>query len=94
MSTATATEAAPDTELTIELVERAMKLSPENRERLIELLHAGPPIPAPSPVGDWEYWKAEIKRRIEAVENGTMKTYSIEETMEYLRQIAAEGEPK
>ena len=94
MSTATATEAAPDTELTIELVERAMKLSPENRERLIELLHAGPPIPTPSPVGDWEYWKAEIKRRIEAVENGTMKTYSIEETMEYLRQIAAEGEPK
>ena len=94
MSTATVTEAAPETELTTELVERAMKLSPENRERLIELLHAGPPIPTPSPVGDWEYWKAEIKRRIEAVENGTMKTYSIEETMEYLRQIAAEGEPK
>jgi len=92
MSTATVTEAAPETELTTELVERAMKLSPENRERLIELLHAGPPIPTPSPVGDWEYWKAEIKRRIEAVENGTMKTHTLEEAMADIRKAREDRE--
>ncbi|VTU02046.1 unnamed protein product [Gemmataceae bacterium] len=93
MSSATTTE-TPETELTPELIERVMRLSPESQARLRELLGEGPPVPELEPVGDWAYWKAEIKRRIDAVENGTMKTYSLQETMEYLRQVAAEGESK
>lgn len=60
---------------------------PENREVIDSL---GPP---PSRLWtDRAYWHAELTRRVEAVENGTMRTYSIEETMAYLRQVAAEGQ--
>lgn len=83
-----------ETELTPELIERVLKLSPENRDRLIGLLGASPPIPEPPVIGDWTYWKAEIARRIAAVESGEMKTYTIKETMEYLRNLEPEGEPK
>ena len=62
MSAAT-TPGQPETELTPELIERVMKLSPENRERLRALL--GEP---PNSDADWEYWKAEIKRRIDVVQ--------------------------
>lgn len=84
---ATTTPETPETELTPELIERVMKLSHESREKLLGLLEEVTPIPRPPPVGDAAYWKAEIARRIAAVENGTMKTYTIEETMAYLRAI-------
>lgn len=93
MSMSTTPE-TPDTELTSELIDRVMKLSPRSRERLMELLGAADPIPVPPPVGDAAHWKAEIARRIEAVKNGTMKTYTLEEAMAYWREVAAEGEPK
>ena len=83
---ATTTPETPESELTPDLIERLQKLSPESRDRLIVLLGGSPPIPAPPPVGDWAYWKEEIKRRIEAVENGTMKTYTLEEAMAKIRK--------
>jgi hypothetical protein len=89
MSTATTPE-TPETELTPELIERVMKLSPENRERLRALL-GEPPIPELPAEGDWAYWKAEIQRRIEAVENGTMQTYTLEETLERIQKALDEG---
>jgi hypothetical protein len=93
MSTTT-TPQTPESELTPELIERLKRLSPESRDRLIVLLGGSPPIPGPPPVGDWKYWKEEIKRRIEAFERGEEKTYTIEETMEHLRRVAAEGDSK
>jgi len=79
-----------ETELTPELIERVMKLSQENREKLIGLLGGEPPIPDLPPVGDWEYWKAEIKRRIDDVESGRVKTYSLEETLEHMQKAMDE----
>jgi hypothetical protein len=91
---ATTTPETPETELTPDLIERVMKLSPENRRRLIGLLDAEEPIPVPPPVGDAAYWKAEIARRIAAIQDGTMKTYTLEEAIAYWRQVDVEGEPK
>jgi hypothetical protein len=85
------TTTVPETELTPELIERVMKLSPENREWLRALL-GEPPIPELPPVGDWEYWKAEIQRRIEAVERGEMKTYTLEEAMSHIRKAREDRE--
>ncbi|MBY0459675.1 MAG: hypothetical protein K2V38_20335 [Gemmataceae bacterium] len=83
------TTATDETELTPELVERVLKLSPASRDRLLGLLD-----PPPPPTPDWaaapDALRAELQRRIEAVENGTMKTYTIDETTAYLRQVAAE----
>lgn len=76
-----------------EIIDRAMKLLPTEREfvalRLLDSVE-----PPPNSFESPEALRAELKRRIEAVQNGTMKTYSIEETMEHLRQVAAEGSPK
>ncbi|QJW96099.1 addiction module protein [Frigoriglobus tundricola] len=72
-----------------DVLDRALKLSVAERELIARRLRDS--IDAPPTDADWDYWKAEIKRRIEAVENGTMKTYTLEETMAYLRQVAAEG---
>ena len=77
--------------MTPELLERLQKLSPESRDQLIVYLGGSPPIPGPPPVGDWAYWKEEIKRRIEAVERGEMKTYTLEETLEHMQKALDEG---
>jgi hypothetical protein len=91
MSTTTSPE-TPETELTPELIERLKQLSPESRDRLIVLLGGFPPIPALDPVGDWEYWKAEIKRRVEAVEKGEVKAQTLEEAMAAVRKARQERE--
>jgi putative addiction module component (TIGR02574 family) len=76
-----------------ELIDRAMRLSPIAREsiafELLDSLHG----PSEDPEEVRKAWKAEIARRIEAVRNGTMKTYTLEETMEYLRKVVDEGRP-
>jgi Putative addiction module component len=91
MSTTTTPE-TPETELTPELIERVMKLSPENVSRLLCLLGVVAPIPALPPVGDWDYWKAEIKRRIEDVESGRVNALTREEAMEQIRKAREERE--
>jgi Putative addiction module component len=90
MSTTTTSE-TPETELTPELMERLKKLSPESRDRLIVFLGGLPPIPGPPPVGDWEYWKAEIKRRIEDIENGKAKPITPEELFDNVQKALAEA---
>jgi putative addiction module component (TIGR02574 family) len=84
MSAATTPE-QPETELTPELIERIKKLSPESRERLRALL--GEP---PNSDADWEYWKAEIKRRIEDIESGRVKALTHEEAMAFIRKAREE----
>ena len=73
-----------------DVLDRAMKLPAAEREVIARRLLDS--IDAPPSDADWDYWKLEIERRIKAVESGTMKTYSIEETMAHLRQVAAEGD--
>lgn len=88
MTTATDT---PDARAVYDL---AMRLSPEERDRLIGwLADADPPVPPP-PVPDWAAdpgtFRAELQRIHDAVRDGTMPTYTIEETMAYLRKAQAE----
>jgi hypothetical protein len=83
------TTALPEIQEAEELIDRAKKLPPALRERIVlELIHSAEA--PPNSDADWEYWKSEIARRIEAVRNGTMKTYSLDETMEYLERVVDE----
>lgn len=87
MSTTTTTAEAG------EILDRALKLSAAERERIAHRL-LDSVYPPPNTYESADALRAELQRRIEAVENGTMKTYTLEETMAYLRQVAAEGGPK
>jgi putative addiction module component (TIGR02574 family) len=86
MSTTTTPEAR-------DVIDRALQLSEVEREeialRLLESIS-----PPPNMFDSKEALQAELKRRIEAVENGTTKTYTLEEAMAYWRQVDAEGEPQ
>jgi len=72
-----------------EIIDRALQLSPADREQIAnELLDSVYPPEDPEVVKN--AWRAELQRRIDAIDNGTMKTYSLAETMAYLRQASAE----
>jgi putative addiction module component (TIGR02574 family) len=64
-----------------EILEAALKLEPEQREELIEELSAS--LDA-TDLG--EYWEAEIKRRIDDVDAGRVKTVPAEEVFTRLEQ--------
>ena len=64
-----------------EILEAALKLDPEEREGLIDELAAS--LDA-TDLG--EYWEAEIKRRIEDVDSGKVKTVPSEEVFARLEQ--------
>ena len=72
-----------------EILDRALKLPETDRAAighvLLDSVH-----PPPNSYESAEELRAELQRRMDAIENGTMKTYSIEETMAYLRQECAE----
>jgi hypothetical protein len=68
----------PETELTPELIDRVMKLSPENRAKLADLLDEADLPPGPD--------DAEIRRRLASVLDGTAQTLSREEADEAVRQ--------
>lgn len=77
-------------EMAEELIERALTLSREDRERIIIALLPSIDSPPGRPDSDWEYWKAEIARRAEAVRNGTVKTHTLEEAMALIRKAREE----
>ncbi len=85
------TPATPETELTPDLIDRVRKLSPQSKDKLVGLLLDELEGPPDDPEEVRKAWKDEIARRIEAVRNGTMKTYTLEETMEYLQRVVDEG---
>ena len=85
------TQPTPELELTPDLVERVMKLSAESKDKLVGMLMEDLDGPADDPEVVRAEWRAEIARRVEAVRSGAMKTYSVEETLAYLRQRLAEG---
>jgi putative addiction module component (TIGR02574 family) len=72
-----------------ELIDRALKLSEAEREtialRLLESIDA-----PPNSFESKEALRAELQRRIEAIERGEMKTYTLEEAMAHIRK-AREG---
>jgi putative addiction module component (TIGR02574 family) len=63
------------------ILEAAMKLDPEQREELIEELSASLDV---SNLGD--YWEAEIKRRIDDVDSGRVKTVPADEVFARLER--------
>ena len=42
------------------------------------------------PGSDRECWKAELQRRVESIENGTMQMYTLDVTLEHLQQVLDE----
>ncbi len=67
-----------------ELAERGQRLTPHERERLIELLLKSlvePPVPEIEAA-----WDREIERRIAAWRRGEMETYDLEEVLEEARR--------
>ncbi len=71
------------TTLTQELIEQVKNLSPDDKGRLLEILHSD----------QTEEFRAELRRRIQSLERGEMPTYSTEETMAYLRQQLSQTQP-
>lgn len=63
------------------ILEAALKLDPEQREELIEELSAS--LDA-TDLG--EYWEAEIRRRVEDVDSGRVKTVPAEDVFARLEQ--------
>jgi Putative addiction module component len=76
-----------------ELIDRALKLSPIARESIAFELLESLEGPSEDPEEIKRGVREEIIRRVEAVRNGTMKMYTIEETMEYLQKIVDEARP-
>jgi putative addiction module component (TIGR02574 family) len=64
-----------------EILEAALKLSPEQREELVEELSASLDV---DDLGD--YWEAEIRRRVADVDAGRVKTVPADEVFARLRQ--------
>ncbi|HVL13778.1 MAG TPA: addiction module protein [Gemmata sp.] len=79
----------PETPEARDIIERALQLPPVERERIAhQLLDSVYPPDDPEEVK--RAWRAELQHRMDAIRDGTMKTYSVEETMAYLRQALAE----
>ena len=79
----------PETPEARDIIERALQLPPVERERIAhQLLDSVYPPDDPEEVK--RAWRAELQRRMDAICDGTMKSYSVEETMAYLRQALAE----
>ena len=74
-----------------ELTERVLRLPAPLREKLVlDVARSVNPPPGP-PDSDWDFWKAEIARRIEAVENGTAKPVTPDELHANIRKALEEG---
>jgi len=77
-----------------EILDRAMKLSPDVRDSIaVELFESIDPPPFEEGE-DRDYWRVEIARRLEAIKNGTAKMYSLEDTLRDMERVAAEGDPR
>jgi putative addiction module component (TIGR02574 family) len=77
-----------------EIVARAMTLPPDVREEVALELLGSVDHPPEDPEEVKKAWQEELARRMKAVEDGTMRTYSMEETMAYLRQTVSERGPR
>jgi putative addiction module component (TIGR02574 family) len=74
-------------EVPTELMDAALQLPWAARRHLADRLLAS--LDGPGPLSP--EWKAEIARRLQAQDEGRMPTYTLAETMAYLRAVDAEG---
>jgi putative addiction module component (TIGR02574 family) len=72
----------PETDLTPELIDRVMRLSPESKDKLLDLLLDGPPDDRTD-----EEIAAEIKRRSDEYHAGTAKLLTPEEVERNVREM-------
>ena len=73
-----------------EIIARALKLPSALREQVgLEVLHSVD-FPPRDPEVQRAEFQAKLQRRIDDIKSGKTKTYSLAETMAYLRQAAAE----
>ena len=86
MMAATTTPATPESELTPELIDRVLKLSPESLGRLVTLAleRLGPPADDPAEVK--AAWREEIARRWKEIETGQVELLDARESAARLRQ--------
>ena len=75
-----------DTDLTPELIDRVMRLSAANKDRLVGLLVAGEDGLADEPDAVREAWRAELARRVADVESGRVATVDADEVLAQARQ--------
>lgn len=91
MSPQTSTEPVTDgangvdeTRLTPELIKRVAKLDPAPRLRPAVILSLPPDESEGTPEEIRQSCREEILRRLESIENGTAKFYTVEETLAHL----------
>lgn len=83
-----------DIDLTPDLIDRVMKLSVENKEKLVGLLLDEQNGPPDNPDEVAAAWKAEIARRAALVASGNYTAYSVEEVNEYVWRAVEEARRK
>ena len=74
----------PETCITPELMGEVAKLTDDGREWLYCALISVPDEPEGSPEELRQAWREEIQRRLDAIDRGEMKMYTIEETFAYI----------
>ena len=78
--------------LTPELIERVGKLAPGEQERLGILIAGGLNDQPKETEEDRQWWREEIRRRVESIQNGTAKFSTVEETLAELDAVIEETE--
>lgn len=74
------------TESVLDLAVRGRSLTPEDRERLVELLLETLVEPAAPEVE--AAWNQEIERRVAAYKNGEVETYDLDDVLADAKRIA------
>lgn len=75
------------TESVLDLAVRGRSLTPEDRERLVELLLETLVEPATAP--EFEVaWNKEIERRVAEYKNGEVETYDLDNVLADAKRIA------
>ncbi|MFO0849611.1 MAG: addiction module protein [Gemmataceae bacterium] len=75
------------------VIDLGMKLPPDARETVALELMESVDFPPEDPEVVKRAWQEELARRVKAIDEGKVKTYSVAETMAYLRQVIAEQSP-
>ncbi len=84
----------PQTELTPELIDRVLKLSPESLGRLVGLAIERLDGPADNSDAAKAAMRAELTRRWEEIRTGAAPTYTPAEAIAYARERLRRGKPQ
>ena len=69
-----------------ELAERGLKLSPEDRARLVDLLLAAPDESMQTQIDD--AWRSELRRRVTAYDRGETVLHNVDDVLAEAKLIA------